>query len=75
LGLSNVCRCKQHEQEEAPQDPQQHGEVLLCGLGPLVTLGTYFGIFDMRGYYLVACGPALGGGLMALAAFQHLKKG
>jgi len=51
-----VYRCKQHEQGEAPQDPQQHGGVLLCGLGHLVTKGTYFSIFDMRGYYLVAYG-------------------
>jgi len=49
-------RCKQHEQGEAPHDPQQQGGVLLCGLGRIVTKGTYFSIFDMRGYYLVAYG-------------------
>jgi len=31
-------------------------EFLICGLGHIITKGTYFSIFDMRGYYLVAYG-------------------
>lgn len=47
----------------------------LCGFGLLVTLGTYFSAFDLKGYTIVAYGPVIGGGMMAFAAWQNLRKG
>lgn len=52
-----------------------YGGLILCGAGLVVTVGTYLGIFDMRGYYLVAYGPILGGGLMALSGYQNMRRG
>lgn len=50
-----------------------YGGLALCGSGLLITLGTFFGMMDMKGYYIVAYGPVLSGAGMAFVGWQNLR--
>jgi hypothetical protein len=50
-----------------------YGGLALCGFGLLLTLGTFFGAVDMKGYYIVAYGPVLSGAGMAFMGWQNLR--
>ena len=49
------------------------GWVLMI-IGGVVTLGTYFQWFDVKGYYIVSYGPVIAGYLMIIAARRAQKK-
>ncbi len=50
-----------------------YGGLALCGFGLLLTLGTFLGAVDMKGYYIVAYGPVLSGAGMAFMGWQNLR--
>lgn len=49
------------------------GLILMIG-GGVITLGTYFGIINIGGYYIIAYGPIIAGYFMILAS-RRIKSG
>ncbi|MUP37814.1 hypothetical protein [Labilibaculum euxinus] len=43
-------------------------------IGGIITLGTYFHWFDMKGYYFVSYGPVIAGYLLIIAARKAQRK-
>ena len=43
-------------------------------IGGVITLGTYFQWFDVKGYYIVTYGPVIAGYLMLIAARRAKRK-